>query len=130
MYDIRQFKPALYILLMLGVSGFALAAESPGLWLLAAGGISINAWLVKTHRFVPLPRLVASVVTLAALALVALEVRAGDTTPILTVGQYIILLHLIKLFEQRANRDYAQLLVLSLLLMVAAAIISAEAPWA
>lgn len=126
MYDIRQFKPALYILLMLGVSGFALAAESPGLWLLAAGGISINAWLVKTHRFVPLPRLVASVVTLAALALVALEVRAGDTTPILTVGQYIILLHLIKLFEQRANRDYAQLLVLSLLLMVAAAISTAS----
>lgn len=126
MYDIRQFKPALYLLLMLGVTGFALAAEAPGLWILAAGGITINAWLVKTHRFVPMPRLLANVVTLAALGLVALEVRAGDTTPILTVGQYIILLHLIKLFEQRANRDYAQLLVLSLLLMVAAAISTAS----
>jgi len=125
-YDIRQFKPALYILLMLGVTGFALAAEAPGMWLLVSGGIVINAWLVKTHRFVPMPRLLANAVTLAALAIVALEVRAGDTSPILTVGQYIILLHLIKLFEQRANRDYAQLLVLSLLLMVAAAISTAS----
>lgn len=126
MYDIRQFKPALYLLLMLGVTGFAVAAESPGLWILAAGGITINAWLVKTHRFVPMRRWMANIVTLGALGLVALEVRAGDTTPILTIGQYIILLHLIKLFEQRANRDYAQLLVLSLLLMVAAAISTAS----
>ena len=32
MYDIRQFRPALYTLLILGMSGFALAAQSPGLW--------------------------------------------------------------------------------------------------
>jgi transglutaminase-like putative cysteine protease len=126
MYDIRQFKPALYLVLMLGITGFSLAAESPGLWILAAGGIGINAWLVKNHRFSPMPRLLANIVTLGSLALVAMEVRAGDATPILTVGQYIVLLHLIKLFEQRANRDYAQLLVLSLLLMIAASISTAS----
>jgi hypothetical protein len=31
MYDIRQFKPALYLLLLLGISGYALAAESLGI---------------------------------------------------------------------------------------------------
>ena len=40
----------------------------------------------------------------------------------LLVGRFLVLLHLVKLFEQRANRDYGQLLILSLLLMVAAAI--------
>src|ERR1700679_3727373 len=90
MYDIRQFRPTLYFLLMLGITGFTLAAEAPGTWILAAGGILVNAWLVKTGRFSPIPR------------------------PI------------VKLFEQRANRDYAQLLVLSLLLMVAAAISTAS----
>jgi transglutaminase-like putative cysteine protease len=126
MYDVRQFKPTLYFLLLLGVTGFALAAQTPGLWVVATGGILLNAWLVKTRRFTPMSRILANIVTLAALGLVTLEVRAGDATPILTVGQFIVLLHLVKLFEQRGNRDYAQLLVLSLLLMVAAAISTAS----
>ncbi|HEX4055156.1 MAG TPA: DUF3488 and transglutaminase-like domain-containing protein [Tepidisphaeraceae bacterium] len=126
MYDIRQFRPTLYFLLMLGVTGFALAAEAPGLWILAAGGILINAWLIKTGRFTPMPRLLANLVTVTGLLFLIQEVRLGDATPILTVGDFIVLLHVVKLFEQRANRDYAQLLVLSLLLMVAAAISTAS----
>jgi protein-glutamine gamma-glutamyltransferase len=126
MYDIRQFRPTLYILLLMGVTGFALAAESPAMWIVATGGILLNAWLVKTGKFVPMSRVLANLVTLAALAVVTFEVRAGDSTPILTIGNFIVLLHLVKLFEQRANRDYGQLLVLSLLLMVAAAISTAS----
>ena len=38
MYDIRQFKPALYTLLILGITGFALASQSGGLWVLAIVG--------------------------------------------------------------------------------------------
>jgi transglutaminase-like putative cysteine protease len=126
MYDIRQFRPTLYFLLMLGVTGFCLAAEAPATWIMAAGGILINAWLVKTGRFTPIPRIIANVLTLGGLVLVARQIRSGDATPILTIGNFIVVLHLVKLFEQRANRDYAQLLVLSLLLMVAAAISTAS----
>jgi transglutaminase-like putative cysteine protease len=122
MYDIRQFRPALYVLLTLGVCGFALAAQAPGIWLLAMVGIGINAWLVSTDRFRPLPRFVANIVTLAAFAYVTLQVRQLGPRSVLVIGQFLVLLQLIKLYEQRANRDYAQLIVLSLLLMVAAAI--------
>ena len=125
MYDVRQFKKALYILLIVGVTGFAIAIESPGLWILAVGAILLNAWLVNTNRFVPLPRFAANCIALGVLGFVVVEIRSGDTVPIVTIGQYIVLLHLIKLFEQQRNRDYAQLLVLSLLLMVAAAISTA-----
>jgi protein-glutamine gamma-glutamyltransferase len=126
MYDIRQFRPTLYFLLLLGVTGFTLAAEAPATWILAAGGILLNAWLVTTGRFTPIPRPLANLLTLGGLVLVARQIRAGDATPILTIGNFIVVLHLVKLFEQRANRDYAQLLVLSLLLMVAAAISTAS----
>jgi transglutaminase-like putative cysteine protease len=126
MYDIRQFWPTLYVLLMLGVTGFSLAAEAPGLWIMAAGGIMLNGWLVKTGRFTPIPRFLANIITLGAFGLVSLEVHAGGTAPILMIGQFIVFLHLVKLFEARANRDYAQLLILSLLLMVAAAISTAS----
>jgi Ca2+/Na+ antiporter len=126
MYDIRQFKPALYVLLLLGMSGFALAAQSPGLWLLAISGTLLNAWLLQTHRFRPMPHLLASGVTLGSMLYVALLVFRAGTPPILLIGEFLVVLQLVKLYEQRSNRDYAQLLVLSLLLMVAASINTAS----
>ena len=126
MYDIRQFKPALYALLLLGMSGFALAAEWPGLWVLATGGVLLNAWLVKTGRFTPMPRFLASIVTLIAFLYIFDLLMNSGTTQILIIGQFLVLLQLVKLYEHRANRDFAQLIILSLLLMVAAAINTAS----
>src|SRR5580765_7037209 len=105
MYDIRQFKPCLYVLLIMGMTGFALAAQSPGVWVLSVGGILLNAWLVKTNRFAPLPRLVANGITLLALIYAFLVYRHGGTAAILVIGQFLVLLQLVKLFEQRGNRD-------------------------
>src|SRR5688572_814886 len=122
MYNINQFKPALYVLLLVGVIGFALAAESPGIWVLGTGGILLNAWLVKTGRFVPMPRLLANIITIGSMLFIAREAFLPNVTPVMVIGKFLVLLQLIKLWEQRANRDYAQLLVLSLLLMVAASI--------
>src|SRR5438094_3996062 len=126
MYDIRQFRPALYTLLILGMSGFALAAQSPGLWVLSVGAILLNGWLIKMGYFHPLPRLLANLITLLALLYIVYEVLSPGITPIMVIGQFLVILQLVKLFEQRANRDYAQLLVLSLLLVVAASINTAS----
>src|ERR1700760_4703050 len=126
MYDIRQFKPTLYLVVILGLTGFAVAAEQPALWFLAIGAVLINAWLVRTGRFTPMPRWLSNGITLLSSGFVMMQVIGAANTPILLIGQFLVLLHLVKLFEQRANRDYAQLLVLSLLLMVAAAINTAS----
>lgn len=120
MYDIKQFRPALYTLLLLGVAGFTLAIGSPGLWLLATGAIVGNAWLVRQRRFRPIPRLVANGVTLAAGAWCGLEISDG-TMPVGPIGVFLVILQVVKLYEQRGNRDYGQLIVLSLLTMVAGA---------
>jgi protein-glutamine gamma-glutamyltransferase len=61
-----------------------------------------------------------------ALAYVAHQIVTAHGPPLMFIGQFLVLLQIIKLFEQRANRDYAQLLVLSLLLMVAACINTAS----
>lgn len=126
MYNIHQFKPVLYLLLMVGLTGFSLAAMSPGLWVLGAAGILLNAWLVATGRFVPMPRMLANAVTLAATLYSARQMLTNSGPAVIVIGHFLVLLHLVKLWEQRANRDYAQLLVLSLLLMVAAAINTAS----
>jgi transglutaminase-like putative cysteine protease len=127
MYDISQFKPALYVLLLIGIAGYGLAAESPGVAVFGATGILLNGWLVHTRRFVPMPRLIANLVTIVSVLYVAREMIEPHTpTPVMIIGKFLVLLQLIKLWEQRANRDYAQLLVLSLLLMVAASINTAS----
>ena len=121
MYDLRQFKPALYALVLLGISGFAIAAATPILWAFSVALILLNIAWVTGGRFKPIPRYLANMLVLVAAAYVGFRIT-GEGTPVLIVGQFLVALQLIKLYEQRANRDFGQLLVLSLLLMVAAAI--------
>jgi transglutaminase-like putative cysteine protease len=126
MYDIKQFKPTLYTLVLLGLIGFSMAAESMPLLLFSVAAVSLNAWLVMSGRFSPLPRWLANIATIGALLYVAQQIITAHGPPLMFIGQFLVLLQIIKLFEQRANRDYAQLLVLSLLLMVAACINTAS----
>jgi len=126
MYDLRQFKPSLYLVLLLGLTGFAMAVESPGFWGFCVLSVGVNAWLVRSGRYTPFPRWLANVVTLFSLTYVFMQIWALRRPPLLCIGQFLAFLQIIKLYEQRANRDYTQLLVLSLLLMVAAAINTAS----
>jgi len=126
MYDIKQFRSALYVVVFLGICGFCMAAESPGLWVFAVTMMFANAWLIKQNLFRPMPRLLSTIITFTAFFYAFVQYRRGANTPIITVGQFLVFLQIIKLWEQRANRDYAQLLVLSLLLMVSAAISTAS----
>lgn len=125
MYDIRQFRPMLYLVLVLGISGFALAAESPALWALGVGATLLHAWLVRHDRFRPLPRWLANLVALSLVALVALRWRGGEPG-ILALGQGLVLLSVVLLYQARVNKDYSWLLSVSLLLMVAASISTAS----
>ncbi len=126
MYDIRQFRPVLFTVVILGMVGFALSAEAPGMFVLASTLVAYNLWRVRAGRFHPLPRWLANAITLAALAFFGLQVGAPGGTPVLVIGRFLVVLQLVKLYERRSNRDDAQLLVLSLLLMVAAAISTAS----
>ncbi len=126
MYDIRQFKPTLYVLVLMGFIGYAMAAESIGFFIFPVALVLLNAWMVRTGRFAPLPRWLANLATLLCLTWAGTQVMGTRQTAILVIGQFLVFLQLVKLYEQRANRDYAQLLVLSLLLMVAASINTAS----
>jgi Ca2+/Na+ antiporter len=126
MYDIRQFKTTLYLLLILGISGFALAGQLPGVWALALACILVNAWLNAIGRFRPMSRLAANLSTILAVLYIVREWVNNPMTPVVIIGEFLVFLQLVKLWEQRANRDYAQLLILSLLLMVAASMNTAS----
>ena len=70
-----------------------------------------------------MPRVLANLVTISVAIYKLHEATVfGGTPVVLQVGDFLMLLQVVKLWEQRGNRDYGQLLVLSLLLMVSAAI--------
>jgi len=125
MYNIQQFKPALYVLLIMGLSGFAIAAQEPGLWALSVAAVLVQAGMVYRGRFKPISRLLSNGVCLVALAYMVVEFFDRSNPPVLVIGQFLVVLHLVTLFAQRTNRDYGVLLVLSVLLMVASGITTA-----
>ncbi len=125
MYDIRQFKPTLYVVVALGFAGFCFAIGNFALLLLSIGALLLNRQLVRTGKFRPMPHWLANALTLLGFAYVAVRFQGGSQAIIL-IGEFLLILQIVKLFEQRSNRDYAQLLVLSLLLMVAAIINTAS----
>jgi hypothetical protein len=122
MYKINQFQPCLYALILTGMVGYGLASGSMGIWVVGCGGVLFNWWLNRTGRFRSLPRIVANLLTLFAMIYVGRELISAGNSAVLVIGQFLVVLQLVKLWEQRANRDYGQLLILSLLLMVAASI--------
>ena len=50
MHEIRHFKPTLYLVMLLGLSGYALAAATPGLWIAGTLAILLHAWLSRRGR--------------------------------------------------------------------------------
>jgi transglutaminase-like putative cysteine protease len=122
--DIRQFRPAVYALVLLGCTGFSFATGRWGLWLVIVTAILANWWLWgRGGRGRPIPRLVANAITIAAGVWAVRQVVRGDL-PVEPIGVFLVILQAVKLYEQRGNRDYGQLIVLSLLTMVAAAMTS------
>ncbi|HVT89423.1 MAG TPA: DUF3488 and transglutaminase-like domain-containing protein [Tepidisphaeraceae bacterium] len=118
----RQFKPSLYMLVILSITGFAIASESPAVFVFGVGTTLLNLWWIRSGTFKPLPRWIANTITVVSVVTLAWIVKLGVATPILIIGYFLVVLQIVKLYEQRANRDYAQLMVLGPLLIVAGAI--------
>jgi transglutaminase-like putative cysteine protease len=125
-YDVKQFRVSIYLLVLLGIAGYALAAQSPWILLLGVAGVLANAWLVRIGKFKSLPRPLANLITLTSVVYIVHEVMTAGGTPVMIVGQFLVFLQLVKLWEQRGNRDWGQLLILSLLLIVAASMNTAS----
>lgn len=132
MYDIRQFRPTLHVLLLIGISGFCLAARAPGLWLLALFAFGMHKVLRTLYGLKAMPGWAAALAAIV-FGLVTFQRFVGEPgTSLLTAGQFLVLLQLVKLYQENGgdhrveNRNYAWLLVLSLLLMVAASISTAS----
>lgn len=133
------YRAVLYITVLLSITSYTIADNRPELLALALP-VALAAWMLnRTERTPTAPRWAINLLVLVATAWTALEwlrvVRAagprgrGDAPDGLadTVGLfsvYLVLLLLIKLFDQRGVRDHAQLIALSVMLVIGSCLTS------
>ncbi|MEC9372845.1 MAG: DUF3488 domain-containing protein, partial [Planctomycetota bacterium] len=124
MKELDRYRLWLFLTVGMGIATFCVANASPGLTL-----ISLPLWLLawpasygKNGK--PLPRPLILALVLAATAnLIAGVLRTPDDI-VAVVAEYLVWLHLVKLYDRSEPRDQGQLLTMSLFLALGACLTS------
>ncbi|MHC4765894.1 MAG: transglutaminase TgpA family protein [Planctomycetota bacterium] len=123
---LRTFPILAYAVVLLSIVGVGVATESPAL-LLVCGALAAMSWYVTEGprgRSLPLWTANALVVAVLLHGVVDLARHPYDVMGVL--ARFIVWLTLIKLYQQKSPRDYAQILGLSLLVMLIGALRSPD----
>jgi transglutaminase-like putative cysteine protease len=122
---LRRFPMLAYTLVFLSLLAFNYAAENYGLMALSLTAVVVSWWLVETRDALVVPRWLINLgVLVVAMGLFWELVIYQQTNLLLALGHFMVGLIICKLFEKKANRDYGQILLLSLLLILSGAILT------
>jgi Ca2+/Na+ antiporter len=122
---LNRFKILAYLVILLSLVAFNYAATDYGMLALSLLVWGMSWWLVESTDATPFPRWMINVgVLLVALYLFWELVIERQPNLLLGLGHFMTGLILCKLLEKKTNRDYAQLLILSLLLILSGAILT------
>lgn len=122
----RRLEWWLLMLALLATSAFCVASGSWYYFIVNAVAVAVNLYFLRKNREVYASRLTLNTCIIAAMCIVFWEFHRGRNVPIVILGHFVVLLQLYKLFEKKRLRDYAQLLLLSLLQVIVTASICAD----
>lgn len=123
---IHAFRKLAYAQVVLGVIAYAVA-EQNAVMVLAVGTLGTLSWyIVEGPGGRPLPRWFINLGVITATVWLFYAQVVLRQPLIVGLGQFIVALTLFKLYEKKHNRDWSQMIVLSLMQVTCASIISAE----
>ncbi len=123
---IHVFRRLVYAQVVLGIIAWCVA-EQNAVMVLVAGALSTMSWyIVEGPGGKPVPRLLINLGVLVLTGWMFYTQITAQMPLIIALGEFILAIQILKLYERKANRDYAQLIVLSLMQMICASIISAD----
>lgn len=123
---LRSFPVVAFAVALLSIASFCVATRQI-VFLLIAGAIAAISWYVtEGPRSRTLPKWLANILIIIASVAMApdLILHPGEVVEVL--GRFAIWLMLIKLYERKDRRDYAQVLWLSAILMVGGVMVSSS----
>lgn len=120
----HRFRRLAFAQVLLGIVAFCIAEPNPGL-LLVFGALSVMSWyLTEGPTGQPLPRWLINIASLLAVAWLMMDLFYRQSHVVIAMGHFTIALQVLLLYASKTNREYAQLLVLSLMTMIGASILS------
>ncbi|MEM9883349.1 MAG: DUF3488 and transglutaminase-like domain-containing protein [Planctomycetota bacterium] len=120
----QLFHRLVYAQVLLGITASCMAERNPGL-LLVAGAVGAMSWYVtEGPRSRTIPRWAVNAGALGAVAVLAFELTTRRADVVAAMGHFTMALQLLMLYARKSEREYAQLLVLSLLQMIGASVLS------
>ncbi len=122
----RRLETPLLLLIWMGCLGFSLAEENLFYLVSSTLAVGVNWFAARRNKVVYINRWFVNIGVIIATLIVIAEYSRSGHSVFLTLGHYIILIQLCKLFEKKKSRDYIQLLVLNLLLLLCTALITAH----
>lgn len=121
----RRFRAVVYLLAFTTIAGIAYAEGNSTLILLGGIGCAASWWLGHVAAGRPLPRVLVNIGVLSASVFLLLEWSLGwQDNLLLALAHFMVAVLVCKLFEGREGRDFAQAMILMLLIMVAGSIFS------
>ncbi|NNM88625.1 MAG: DUF3488 domain-containing protein [Phycisphaerae bacterium] len=128
---LRRFPLLAYMLALLSMFGFTWATQNFSLMAFAFLATAVSWWLVEASDGPPIPRWIITFAVLVDALILACELIVfHQPNLILALGHFIVGLILCKLYEVKTNRDYGQILILTLLLVLSTAILTTSAIFA
>ncbi|MAT81629.1 MAG: hypothetical protein CMJ29_08280 [Phycisphaerae bacterium] len=121
LYPIMSFT-----LVLLAIVAQCLSQRHPWLLLVAGGLAAVSRSVSEGPRGLSLPRSISLLLTAIALIWSAIVASGDLEQPIPAIGQFVVWLTVIKLYERHTLENEAERLILALLLMVLAALISID----
>jgi len=117
---LRRFPALAFSLVLVAIAGFSVATESFGLLVIGGALAALSWYITEGPRGRTLPRWVSNILLLAVLLNTAVDwIQHGMGGEVIgVIGRFTLWLSIIKLYERKGVRDYAQLLALSAVLMV------------
>lgn len=120
----RRTELPLFVTVWLGTAAFSVTDGSWFYLLAVTLAVGVNLWAVRRALEAHVRRLFINLAVVASVGIMVVELSGRHAGVLQAIGHFLILLQVCKLFEQKTNRDYTQLLTLSGLLMLAGALLS------
>lgn len=120
----KHFRKLVFAQVLLGIVAFCIAERNVGLMLIAGSLTVLSRYVTEGPSNWHMPRWMLNLFALAAVGWLLVEMLMHRSHVIVAMGHFTMWLQILQLFAPRTNRDYGQILVLSLMLMIGASILT------
>lgn len=120
----QTFSRIAFYQVLLGILTFCYAEANPGMLLVAGSLVVLSRYISEGPWGRPMPWWVINLLAVVAATWMVSRLVLANPNIIVTMGHFTMWLQVLVMFARKSNRDYGQVLMLSLIQMIGASVLS------